>query len=98
MLYGCPFEKIHFLTRIDTHSGFGRDWDTLWGKNHNGTFIALNFAGTHSQPPFSINGKNIVTRDLGDSELVVGFSEQLIFNNSVKVSGRVKVHNMHLDM
>ena len=25
MLYGCPFEKIHFLTRIDTNSGFGRD-------------------------------------------------------------------------
>jgi hypothetical protein len=25
MLYGCPFEKIHFLPKIDTNSGFGRD-------------------------------------------------------------------------
>ena len=25
MLYGCPFEKITFLPRIDTNSGFGRD-------------------------------------------------------------------------
>ena len=23
MLYGCPFEKITFLSRIDTNSGFG---------------------------------------------------------------------------
>ena len=41
MLYGCPFEKIIFLPRIDTNSGFGRDWDTLWKKFYNGTFIAL---------------------------------------------------------
>ena len=47
-------------------------------RNHNGTFIALKFAGSHPQPPFS-NGKNIVvTKDLGDSELVAGFSEQLM--------------------
>ena len=25
MLYGCPFEKITFLHKIDTNSGFGRD-------------------------------------------------------------------------
>ena len=25
MLYGCPFEKITFLPRIDTDSGFERD-------------------------------------------------------------------------
>ena len=25
MLYGCPFEKIIFLHKIDTNSGFGRD-------------------------------------------------------------------------
>ena len=41
MLYGCPFEKITFLSRIDTNSGFGRDSDTLWIKFHIGTFIAL---------------------------------------------------------
>ena len=41
MLYGCPFEKITFLSRIDTNSGIGRDLDTLWKKFHNGTFIAL---------------------------------------------------------
>ena len=42
MLYGGPFEKITFLSRIDTNSGFGRDWDnTLWKKFHNSTFIAL---------------------------------------------------------
>ena len=29
MLYGCPFEKIAFLHKIDTNSGFGRDQDTL---------------------------------------------------------------------
>ena len=37
----CPFEKFHFLTRIDTNSGFGRDWDTLWKKSNNGTFRAV---------------------------------------------------------
>ena len=37
MLYGCPFEKIHFLTRIETNSGF----DTLWKKSNNDTFIAF---------------------------------------------------------
>ena len=26
MLYGCPFEKIHFLSKIDTNFGFGRDF------------------------------------------------------------------------
>ena len=41
MLYGCPFEKITFLPRIDKNSGFGRVWDTLWKKFNNGTFIAL---------------------------------------------------------
>ena len=41
MLYGCPFEKITFLPRIDTNSGFERDWDTLWKKFKNGIFIAL---------------------------------------------------------
>ena len=41
MLYGCPFEKITFLPRIDTNSGFGRNWDTLWKKFNNGTFITL---------------------------------------------------------
>ena len=25
-LYGCPFEKIHFLSKIDTNFGFGRDF------------------------------------------------------------------------
>jgi hypothetical protein len=25
MLYGCSFEKIHFLPKIDTRFGFGRD-------------------------------------------------------------------------
>ena len=30
MLYGCPFEKIAFLPRIDTNSGSGRS--TLWKK------------------------------------------------------------------
>ena len=25
MLYGCPFEKITFLPKIDTNSGFERD-------------------------------------------------------------------------
>ena len=35
---------------------------------------ALNFAGSHPEPRFS-NGKSIVTWDLGDSELVVGFSD-----------------------
>ena len=25
MLYGCPFEKIHFLPKIDANSEFGRD-------------------------------------------------------------------------
>jgi hypothetical protein len=29
-LYGCPFEKITFLLRIDTNSGFARD--ILWKK------------------------------------------------------------------
>ena len=41
MLYECPFEKIAFLSRIDTNSGFGRDWDTLWKKFHDGTLVAL---------------------------------------------------------
>ena len=41
MLYGCPFEKIHFLPKIDTNSGFWRDWDTLSKKFNNGTFMAL---------------------------------------------------------
>ena len=41
MLYGCPFEKITFLPRIDTNSGFGRNLDTLWKKFHNGLFITL---------------------------------------------------------
>ena len=31
MLHGWPFEKIHFLTRIDTNSGFGRE-ETCYGK------------------------------------------------------------------
>ena len=35
MLYGCPFDKIHFLPKIDTNSGFERDWDTLWSKSSN---------------------------------------------------------------
>ena len=25
MLYGCPYERIHFLPKIYTNSGFGRD-------------------------------------------------------------------------
>ena len=41
MLYGCPFEKIHFLPKIDTNSGFWRDWGTLSKKFNDGTFIAL---------------------------------------------------------
>ena len=41
MLYGCPFERNTFLPRINTNSGFGRDWDTLWKKFQIGTFIAL---------------------------------------------------------
>ena len=41
MLYGCPFEKITFLSRIDTNFGFERDWDSLWRTFINGTFIAL---------------------------------------------------------
>ena len=41
ILYGCPFEKITFLPRIDTNSGFEGDWDTLWKKFSNGTFIPL---------------------------------------------------------
>ena len=41
MLYGCPFEKITFLPRIDANSGFERDWDILWKKFKDGTFIAL---------------------------------------------------------
>ena len=41
MLYGCPFEKIYFLTRMDTNYGFGRVWETLWKKSNNGTFIQL---------------------------------------------------------
>ena len=41
MLYGNAFEKIAFLPRIDTNSRFGREWDTLWKKFNNGTFIAL---------------------------------------------------------
>ena len=41
ILYGCPFEKITFLPRIDANSGFERDWDILWKKFKNGTFIAL---------------------------------------------------------
>ena len=47
MLYGCPFEKIIFLSRIDTNSGFGRDWDTFWKKFNNGIFIALHNEGTY---------------------------------------------------
>ena len=35
------FERITFLPTIDTNSEFGRDWDTLWKKFHNDTFIAL---------------------------------------------------------
>ena len=41
MLYGCPFEKKTFLSKIDTNSEFGRDWDTLWTKSSNGIFITL---------------------------------------------------------
>ena len=41
MLYGCPFEKITFLHKIDTNSGFGRDWDTLWTKTSNDILITL---------------------------------------------------------
>jgi hypothetical protein len=37
MLYGCPFEKITFLPRIDANSGFGREWKIFDGR----TFIAL---------------------------------------------------------
>ena len=41
---GAPahtIRKYKKMTRIDTNSGFGRDWDTLWKKSNNGTFIAL---------------------------------------------------------
>ena len=48
MLYGCPFEKITFLPRIDTNSGFGRNWDTLWKKFNNGTFIILQTFNLHA--------------------------------------------------
>ena len=41
MLYGCPFEKITFLPKIDTNFRFGRNWDTLWKRFNNGTFITL---------------------------------------------------------
>ena len=41
MMYGCPFEKITFLHKIDTNSGFGRDWDTLWTKSNNDIFITI---------------------------------------------------------
>ena len=36
-----PLEKITFLHKIDTNSGFGRDWDTLWTKSSNDIFITL---------------------------------------------------------
>ena len=41
MLYGCNFEKIHFLSKIDTNTRVGRDRDTLWTKSINGIFIML---------------------------------------------------------
>ena len=41
MLHGCPFEKITFLPKIDTDSGFWKNWDTLWSKSSNGIFITL---------------------------------------------------------
>ena len=55
MLYGCPFEKITFLPRIDTNSGFERERDTLWKKFNNGTFKALQmkvFGHQKNQIPF----------------------------------------------
>ena len=41
MLYGCNFEKIHFLSKIDTNTRVGRDQDTLWTKSIDGIFIIL---------------------------------------------------------
>ena len=41
MPYVFPCEKIHFLTRIYKSFDFGRDWDILWKKFNNGTFIVL---------------------------------------------------------
>ena len=36
LLRKSPFSSI-----IDTNSGLGRDWDTLWKKFHDSTFTAL---------------------------------------------------------
>ena len=54
MLYGCLFEKIHFLS----NSGFGRDRGTSWKKFNNDTFIALQMKAKlemyFAQPSFCI--------------------------------------------
>ena len=47
----------------------------LYGCPFEKIHLDLNFAGSHR---LIYNGKNLVTRDLGDSELFVGFREQHI--------------------
>ena len=75
------WQNTFSILLLDEANWIGEHLETrlkiIMEKNHNGTFIALNFSESHPQPPFS-NDANIVTWDLGDSELVFGFREQLI--------------------